>query len=152
MAEDEGGPPGPDVYWQEGLDHFNLYFCLQTEEKFCQALQIHIDRLKKAQDAQDTILLEKYVRQAKIHANDPVLDDLIMGLNLHDELIRVSYPRENTDEEVIRETQTDGKKKKRFNFRVKRSTRFDINNTKFSVMSGKRIFGTNFGPNFGFRV
>ena len=25
---------------------------------------------------------------------------------------------------------------------------FDINNTKFSVMSGKRIFG----PNFGFRV
>ena len=30
--------------------------------------------------------------------------------------------------------------------------RFDINKTKFSVMSGKRIFGTNFGPNFGFRV
>ena len=31
-------------------------------------------------------------------------------------------------------------------------TGFDINNTKFSVMSGKRIFGPNFGPNFGFRV
>ena len=29
---------------------------------------------------------------------------------------------------------------------------FDINNTKFSVMSGKRIFCTKFGPNFGFRV
>ena len=37
----------PDFLWAEGAEQFRDKYSLQTEEKWCEALQMHIERLKE---------------------------------------------------------------------------------------------------------
>ncbi len=104
------------------------YECLQTEEKFCQAFEIHIERLKSTRDK---IVLDMYISAAKKQVYDSVVDEVLQGLAFCDDLIRISYPQgeqktghESGSELSGNDTDTEGtkkNKKKRFIFRRQKS-------------------------------
>ena len=58
----------PDFLWTEGAESFQDGYSMHTEDKFCQDLEPHIDRLTGP--AKDPEWLQRHIEDAQTHVNE----------------------------------------------------------------------------------